>query len=597
MRGKIFGTLFGLIFLGVGGWIGWATVHDVLLTFDTRSWTPATCTVTSSSVELPEGDEDFRFVVSYRYRVGGRDFTGDRYRHGYYSSQDSAKAYRLQERFPTAARVPCWIDPDDPGRSILELRSFAHAGWLLLPLVMMLVSGGALYWMWGPKRRRAETSATEASTEVGAESADPSPIEAARQGFTSGATGCMVAFFGVFFAAGFLVVWFTFLGPWLDSLAARDWVAADCEVVRSRVQTHSGDDSDTYSVDILYRYRFDGREYHADRYEFLGGSSSGYQAKAEIVEQYPPGHRFTCWVDPDDPAVAVIHRELSGRNLVALMGLPFLAAGLGGIIWTLRKARQERKRRFELGGYAATEPPILSGPHRLKPKIGPVGKILLIFFVAAFWNGITGVFVWQIILGWRAGAPDGCLTLFILPFVAVGLLLLLAVPHTILAAFNPRPHLTVDPAVLTAGETATLGWGFRGAARRIRKLRLELVGKRTVTSRGGGETRTKTWEFRTIELHETEHGVEIPAGEVAVTVPDDIEPTSDGDDGKVSWFVKVHGTIRWWPDVREEMQVEVRDDGEDAEPGADDDGSKGEESEPPPIPPPSDAWEPPAADV
>ena len=66
-------------------------------------------------------------------------------------------------------------------------------------------------------------------------------------------------------------------------MRARSWVAADCEVVSSGVETHSDDDGDTYSVEILYRYRFEGREYHSNRYHFFTGSSSGYEGKARVV--------------------------------------------------------------------------------------------------------------------------------------------------------------------------------------------------------------------------------------------------------------------------------------------------------------------------
>ncbi|HSL81811.1 MAG TPA: DUF3592 domain-containing protein, partial [Thermoanaerobaculia bacterium] len=259
------------------------------------------------------------------------------------------------------------------------------------------------------------------------------------------AAGCGVAFFGVFllFGLGFAAF---FVWPAVRVLQARSWAEVPCEILESRVASHAGEDGSTYSVEVLYRYRVDGREYTSDRYQFLGGSSSGYESKARAVERIPPGTRTVCYVDPEDPMQAVLVRRLTAEYLFAFLPLVFVAVGAGGIYVSLaglergtaRDVRPGRRvRPLEPGGEPAFEASggdrsVAPGSLVLEAPTGPVGKFVGATFIALFWNGIVGVFVWQAWEGWRAGSPDGCLTLFILPFLLIGLLLLINVPYQFL---------------------------------------------------------------------------------------------------------------------------------------------------------------------
>src|SRR4051812_7636236 len=102
------------------------------------------------------------------------------------------------------------------------------------------------------------------------------------------------------------------------------------------------------------------------------------------------------------------------------------------------------------------------GPLVLKPKQTPLGSFFGILFVAALWNGITGVFVWHLLSSFREGNPDWGLALFLSIFVLIGLGLLLAVPYTFLALWNPRPHLTLSRGTLRLGDRVDLEWRFTG---------------------------------------------------------------------------------------------------------------------------------------
>jgi hypothetical protein len=381
------------------------------------------------------------------------------------------------------------------------------------------------------------------------------------------ADGCGAAFFGIFllFGLGFSAF---FVWPAVRVMQARSWTEVPCEILESRVASHAGEDGSTYSVEVRYRYTVDGREHTSDRYQFLGGSSSGYEGKARVVERLPPGTRTVCYVDPEDPREAVLVRRLTAGYLFVFLPLVFVAVGAGGIFTSVAGLRREKARdgRFdrplEPGGGPGFEasgggPSGDRGSLVLEAPTGPVGKFFGATFIAVFWNGIVGVFVWQAWEGWRAGSPDGCLTLFIVPFLLIGALLLINVPYQFLTLFNPRPRVTLTPGRLEPGGSAQLAWSFRGRPGRIRRLLISLDGTEE-TEEGQGDDRTlKKEPVGAYELLDTSLPLEIAGGSTHVSIPPDARPSLMETDRRVVWTLKVSGEIRFWPDVAEEIQVTV----------------------------------------
>jgi hypothetical protein len=393
--------------------------------------------------------------------------------------------------------------------------------------------------------------------------------------------GCLAGFFSVFLLAGLAFFSFFAIPAW-KVIQARSWIEVPCTIVSSGVGSHSDSDGTTYSIDVVYTYTVQGVEYRSERYEFLGGSSSGYEGKAEVVAGYPPGSRATCWVDPEDPSEAVLYRGFTWFYLIALFPLIFVAIGAGGMVFALRKGRASGRRAAapawlpEAPGEAAAaaaETPDLApgfsftpegglpagatGPLVLEARHGPWLKFFGIVAIAAFWNGITGIFVWQAVQGWQSGAGDGCLTVFLVPFVLVGLVLLLGVPYQLLALFNPRLRLTVSDSSLPVGGTAEVSWSFSGSAGRIRRLKIELVGREAATYRRGTDTRTDTEEFARLPVADTTQRPEIAAGSAVVTVPEDTMHSFEASNNKIRWSLEAAGEIARWPDVGESFTIVV----------------------------------------
>jgi hypothetical protein len=155
--------------------------------------------------------------------------------------------------------------------------------------------------------------------------------------------GCLAAFFALFGLAGALTFWLLAVRPVLRAVEARSWVESPAEIVSSAVEAHSGSKGgSTYSVAIAFDYTFGARTYRGDHYDFETGSSSGRDAKQEVVDRFPAGAKTTCWVNPKNPVEAVIDRNLGWWILWGLFPLPFLGVGLGGLVFVIAAIRGGR---------------------------------------------------------------------------------------------------------------------------------------------------------------------------------------------------------------------------------------------------------------
>ncbi|MFQ5528628.1 MAG: DUF3592 domain-containing protein, partial [Thermoanaerobaculia bacterium] len=546
-----------LTLLGVVGTV--AVAVDWLRGLDTWFWDESTCAIESAEAVARPHYGDTEFQVSYRYSYRGEEHLGNAYRHGYHGSELASEARTLASRYPARSEVRCFIDPNEPDQSYLRRASLWDGFWILAPLVFVAVGAGSLWLLYGPERSPEQ------------ESADPRASSAkVRSGV---AVGAMVVLPGIFFlfGVGFLIPFF--VRPALQVVEARFWDEVPCTIVSSGVRTHPGEDGATYSIDVLFGYEIEGREYRANRYQFMGGSSSGYERRAKIVEALPAGTTTVCYVNPDDPFEAVIERGFTGDYLFGLVPLLFTLIGLGGLAFAVKALRSAKKDASLSSWPAATSPGVApafswesrgptdaasAGPLALEPTMGPVGKLGCTILAALFWNGFISIFVWQIVQSWRAGNPEWFVIIILTPFVLVGLLLLIGIPFSILALANPRPRVQLTPGALRAGESAQLEWAFRGAASRIRRLEISLAATETKTRQDASSVSIEGRPLDTPGITILERGRELPLeyGGVSFTLPSDTPPSSQGD-VSIRWKLKLHGDIAYWPDVNEEFEVQV----------------------------------------
>lgn len=530
---------------------------------ETWFWKESTCTIVSSTVQERPDYGDALLRVEYRYHHRGEELVGHGYRHGYSGSDSTSDAAVLASRYQEGDSVRCWVDPDEPESAFL-LRSNLWAGfWILAPLVFFVVGAGGLWLLHGTGLRVGDEGPHDSA----------GMPEKARTGLKAGVWIFAPLIFFLFGAA-FLVPFF--LRPALEVVSARFWDEVPCEIESSGVQSHSGEDGATYSVDVLFRYQVDGREYRSNRYQFMGGSSSGYEGKARTVASLQPGTSTTCYVNPDDPFDAVIERGFTSEYLFGLIPLIFVLVGAGGLVFAF-KAMQIGRQEAAAPSWSAPSwtgaassstpstrtarartPVSSSGGLILEPAMGRLSKLGCAASIALFWNGFLSIFVWQVIESWKAGRQEWFVIVILTPFVLIGLLLLLSIPHSILGLLNPKPRLELAPGVLTVGRTAHLRWTFTGFARRLRRLQIWLTATEVTTERSESGLRMKTRAMDTPAIPVVDLGPEsiLDRGSADFEIPDGTPPSSDGEHS-VRWKLELHGDIGYWPDVEESCEVRI----------------------------------------
>jgi len=374
----------------------------------------------------------------------------------------------------------------------------------------------------------------------------------------------MALFFSFFFLIGMGTFIPFFVLPVFKVFDARDWQETPCVVLSSAVKGHSGSKGgSTFSVEIKFAYEFGGKRYTSDRYSFMSGSSSGRKGKVEVVSRYPPGKAAVCYVNPGNPAEAVIERGFVLDMLFGLIPLVFVVVGAVGLIFVIRHGRRRPAPaeaadwHRDVFGKDSPRVSVGSGPVVLKSSSSPLKGLIGLLFFGVFWNGIVSIFVWQAIKSWRDGKPEYFLTLFMIPFVLVGIGVFVGVGYYFLKLFNPRVKLVVSSGAVPLGGSAEVAWVLFGRTGRLQRLRIFLEGRESARYQRGTSTYTDTETFAEIDLVDLADQRDMASGKAVLTVPDDTMHTFKSANNKILWHLKVAGEIPMWPDVSEEFEVTV----------------------------------------
>ncbi|AHF94861.1 hypothetical protein OPIT5_28585 [Opitutaceae bacterium TAV5] len=499
VSGAAVGILFGLIFVCIGFGIIWSGfLKPAWQWFAVRSWTETPCIIASSrftEADILVPDSRPTLEIAYAYTYNGRDYRSTRI--GIRDNNDTLASLEknlasLAGHYATGTRASCRVNPDNPSEAVL-IPDFPQGIWpaLVFGVFWTLFSGGftATAVLLGVARQ-GETR-----------SADADAPDNVRQPFATrlGIFGIVVVFGFCFFSAGAFVFIREAAIPLHKAWSAHRWIETPCIIVASSVQrSDSGDGSRVY---IVYEYTCAGRTRRGTRYHFSDSFSSGIENHRKIVNAHPVGQTAVCFVNPENPDEAVFNRDVP---LTAWIGIPFggvfmLVGGsfVGGWLWfTFGKRRTGDGNVSPLGKRltgtvspsAATSPAPTAAPeagwHVLPPEHGIKTAVAGLLFATLFWNGIVSVFLIICVSGWLDGEGDLFLSLFLVPFVAVGLGLLGKTAGALLRLLaGDSVTLEIDRPDLVPGQTLRLRYTLRGNISRIRKLRIRLLATREDSER------------------------------------------------------------------------------------------------------------------
>jgi len=394
----------------------------------------------------------------------------------------------------------------------------------------------------------------------------------------SGGAGCLILFGMAFGGFGSIFAVLFFFLPLWRALDANTWVEVPCTILESRVGHSSDSDGTTYRVEVKFAYHYRAGDLESDstaprfeseRYDFLDGIyTSGADDKQAAVEQLAPRTTTTCRVNPLVPSEAVLKAGLPDDLWLGLFTLIFPLVGfalvVGGVISAIR-GRRDRAGRESLSADATTSSALpelvgdTTGPCELKPSQGRFVKVVVIGFFALLWNG----FIWGILLfaiipeigrgDWGAWFP----LLFLSLFALVGLGLIGAALHQLLALTNPRLRLTVNRLGFRPGDTLELEWECSGNPARVTTLTIALEGRESATYTRGTDTTTDTHVFARLSLAKLDDAAAILSGRAKLVLPIDTVSTFIASRNKLQWFLIVRGSIPRWPDISDDYNITV----------------------------------------
>ncbi len=524
-----------------------------------RDWDVVPCQIERFEIRDQKKDHDpFTIDLEFRYFHSGTERSGTKLHAEEKRFATYTELVELRAELMAGPNAQCRVNPADPNDAILISESDNS----LLGKVIFGVFGGAFacigigLLIFSLKGMR---EAKKIKAGVGS-------ITAAAAGNKEGSAWIMVPFFGIFALAG-LGVAIGVAGPmWKNYFAARSWVEAPGEVIWSKVRSHSGD-STTYSTQIFYRYTYQDKNYKSDRTTLLKGSSSGRKSKEEMVKNHPRGKQITVWVNPQKPSEAILDRSFGHWAWFTLFPLPFMAVGFGGLYFTLRKRGKSPSHSADTGT-PPTHRPFSNSPStpnlpagqslRLTPGTGRLYKVIGTLIFAAIWNGLTSVFVIHVVDEWQTKNPPWGLTLFLIPFVLVGLATFGGLLYQLGALFNPRPVVDITPGTLGIGQSLSVRWEVPSGSGRLRDLRILLRGEEVATSQNGKNSRTSRSTFFEREIGRAETPETIAMGRGSLRLPDDMVPSWTASNNRIEWTIEVHATIPFWPDIKDSHVVQVR---------------------------------------
>lgn len=388
---------------------------------------------------------------------------------------------------------------------------------------------------------------------------------------TQGGTGCLVLFGLAFGSFGMVFFVLFFLWPLWLSQQARLWVPTPCTIEEIRVETHDGDDGDTYSVAVRYSFQAPDpalttgeallRTWTGDRYSFATGSSSGRAAKEAAVQANPPGSQRTCWVDPRDPRRSVLERGLTGDIWFGAITVLFPLIGYGMAIGAWIAGRRRRRQEHQLSAGAEVTAAPAAHPQALLERglaQSPGCKLLASLLVCAFWNGIVSVFLFAVLIpSFQKGDPEWFLLVFLIPFELVGLGLLAWVGYNLLALANPRIRLRIEEQALQPGGQVRLSWEIAGSTMRLQHLTITLEGREEATYTRGTNQVTDKEVFHRSVLFDSDDRLAMQQGRCGLAIPAGMPAGFTAPHNRLRWVVVVHGDIPRWPDMQEEWELAV----------------------------------------
>lgn len=362
------------------------------------------------------------------------------------------------------------------------------------------------------------------------------------------------------------------------------YVETICEIVGKRlVESHDSDGS-TYRPEFTFTFNAGGETVEATGYSVVGNLSTGdRRGSARALARFEVGGEYPCWYDPRDPGRAVLTRAFPTFPfaMMLLFGVIFSAIGGGLLLGALGVfGRSSRSRPMKAGGVRLPLPSVPkamppAGTMRpVRPDAGLAAKAIGLLVFSLFWNGIVSIFVVVTIREWMTGGHPWFQTIFLVPFVAIGLFVAALTVHQFLVAGTYRGLLVqMDRQLAHPGDRIRVSVRHSGQYV-VDTWNASVVCREKVRYTRGTETHN---EDRVVYEQAVDEAAGLPVSparplqrEFSATIPREAMHSFDASCNKIVWSIRLKAEVPGRADLDVEYPVLVYPRGvRDAEGGND----------------------------
>lgn len=394
-------------------------------------------------------------------------------------------------------------------------------------------------------------------------------------------------FFALFFlvgCGGLVAIFAALVVP--EWRVNRVYVQHPCSVLDKRIGETKTEEGTLYRPEIQIEYQLGGKAYRIWTYDVRGAYSSDQHNKRAILDQFTVGETYICWYNPDDPSQAVLVRGYSWWLwLTFIVPVSFLLIGGVGLIYTALHWGKSAERRAAIAKQVAgldpfdaqagakgdfpqipvdthiTNSPGTTLAFRLPTDVSPAWALFATLTGCLLWNGAVSVVAVWAVRSHVQGRPDWFLTFFTIPFLVIGIGLIIFFLRQLVIATGVGPTLMeIADHPIQPGKTYRVFLSQAGRLK-LRWLELSLVCEEEATFRHGTDTRTETRRVWQQVVYRRE-GIEIHRGvpfeaECELVVPAGLMHSFKSEHNEVSWKFLVKGDVVGWPGYERAFPVIV----------------------------------------
>jgi len=148
----------GAVLMAVGVFFTYQLWESYQRSEETRHWLQVPCEIITSQVntEHPANNSpaEYLAVVRYSYKLNDAIYHGGVIRHGMGRSMDRATAEQRITPYPVGKKTVCYVNPEQPGQSVLEHTSGAAIYTIWFPMLFVAGGFGMILNAWRDKRPR-----------------------------------------------------------------------------------------------------------------------------------------------------------------------------------------------------------------------------------------------------------------------------------------------------------------------------------------------------------------------------------------------------------------------------------------------------------